>query len=112
MPTVKEPSDLLRDMKHVWNNREDTDVTEGQLACRQLLNRDKKAFIQHMAALERAFNPKLAERNEKEKAPKDEGLDKCLELIDKLLEEWQHVRDNVPKDKGKASRGGSKRGAR
>jgi len=102
----RKPSRLLADMRRVYAQPESKDRTPGERQCRAWLREDCKGFMSRLADLEKAHAavaPKEGKPAAKEKPPAepevDEGEERALELIDKLLadvekqEREERVRD-------------------
>ena len=79
-PTPEERT-LFEDMRHVRRYPKSADRTEGQKDARKWKNRDLKGFMTAYAALERVQPLSTPAQT------KDEGTERVIELIDKLLTE-------------------------
>jgi hypothetical protein len=93
---LRKPSRLLADMRRVYAQDESKDRTPGQKRCRAWLDTDPAGFLSRMADLEKAHAavaPKEGKPAAKEKPPAepevDEGEERALELIDKLLADFK-----------------------
>jgi hypothetical protein len=84
--------DLLAAMLHVITRPAREDVTQGQKVCREWRDRDVKDFMKQFAMVEaaRAADKKKAEVVEES----DLGSDRCEEMIEKLLAEWEASDDS------------------
>lgn len=90
MKTAKKDSvsQLLIDMRHVYQYRWEGEESEGRLACRQFLKDDPQKFLAQLASLEKAQPPEPPEVEEKKK-PMDEGSQRCLDIYEEWLREWE-----------------------
>jgi len=73
----------LQDMRHVWNNVEGWDKTEGQKNARALLKEDRGRFSTLLQQLEK--ENRLVGNQEKEEV-EDRGLEDCVEMCVNWLE--------------------------
>lgn len=99
--TWKKPSGLLRDMRFVYGASEpiEGDSTQGRRECRAWLKDDRKGFLGKMSDLERALQASgdrskaaavAAGLGVKPAAEMDEGTERVMELIQRLLGEWKN----------------------
>lgn len=98
------PSQVLTDMRHVYNTTDEAlDTTQGQKMCRALLKEDGAGFILKLQAFEREHAMRRAAANERSRkagkddgdggpAAKDEGTLKVTGLIDEILETMEKER--------------------
>lgn len=90
---TKQPSQLLADMRWVYNNPWDKDESAGKANCRALLKESTEKFLARLSQLEKEHQElKLRvhqERKERHELP-DEGEGKLLDLIDGLLTDWEN----------------------
>lgn len=89
----------LRDMRWVYRSGKEEDVTPGQHLCRKLMEDSPEKFLDRLMryeALHEARAAKAVAGNARETAAggreaplkNDKGEERVLELIDRLLEEW------------------------
>lgn len=79
---------LLKDMRWVYEHPWRGGETEGRLACRQFLKDDPQKFLAQLSSLEKAQPPEPPEVEEKKK-PMDEGSQRCLDIYEEWLREWE-----------------------
>lgn len=96
----QKPSGLLRDMRFVYGTAETQagDKTQGRRECRAWLKEDRKGFLSKMADLEKAAaggRGAAKEAGEKTANAPDEGTERVMELIDRLLAEWKQTAEDV-----------------
>ncbi len=90
-----QPSQLLIDMRWVYSNPKAGAISDGEMALRQMMKESPKDFMAQMTALEKVWGPMVVEclaknqKNGESKQLVDKGHDKLVELIDRLLEEWE-----------------------
>jgi hypothetical protein len=102
---VPPSSRVLLDMNHVYREPEEKDKTPGQKMFRQMLKDSPKDFLiqlTRLEAAERLVKAKAKEAQEKkELAAKstvpggtvDDGLGRAMELLERLLQEWDSGTD-------------------
>jgi hypothetical protein len=92
----RKPSQLLRDMRKVFNTAKGPNETPAQTRCREFLLDDPKGFIAQLGQLERAMaagktsdkaGPSSVAAPVSDPTVADEGEARALELIDRLLAE-------------------------
>lgn len=96
----KKPSELLDDFRWVYKHEESEKDTPGQRKVRQLQKDDPKGFMAQLSRMEAAFRAESPGRSEgmggeaegsggeEERGP-DGGEERVVELIDRLLGEWE-----------------------
>lgn len=78
-------STLLQDMRHVYLNPKCYDETLSHKHTREYLKRSPEKFRAQMALLEKQHREKVQEK--KVGVEKDEGVERCMELIEEWLKE-------------------------
>lgn len=79
--------DVLADMKHAYNQPASADTTQAHKTCRKWLEEAPSAFMARMTELERKGQGGEAPPG----AGPDLGTEKCLQLIEQLLEEFNEA---------------------
>ncbi len=97
---AKKASKLLRDYRWVYSHGKKLDGTEGRKTLRKQLDLNPTHFLAQMAKLEGELAARqvkgVADTDAVAQAGKvDVGTGKALELIDKLLDEWETSRGKL-----------------
>ncbi len=99
--SVKQTSAYLADLRHVYRQPVETDKTEGHRMCRKFKDDDPKGFLKEIGLQERAHAAGKREvhaaanllegsdSSASEPEEVDEGEVRALDLIDRILGEWE-----------------------
>jgi hypothetical protein len=95
---------MLSDMRFVLDHDEEPDESRARKEYRKWLDKDSKDFFSKLSSLETQHTRARAGKNEvgrsdgaddvlpKPAAGEDPGTERCLELIDRLLSEWEETK--------------------
>jgi hypothetical protein len=92
---VAKPPALLVAMRKVWRQGEAEDVGEEQRHLRKLLKEDPKGYLTQMAAVEKEFRSRGKGAtggpggDAQQSGQKDEATERVVDLIDRLLDDYQ-----------------------
>ena len=89
---VRQPTRLLRDLRHVYEKGGETDATPGQRTLRKMFEDRPGEFV---AMLQRAEASHRAGKDKDAKPAaqqgvigKDEGTERCVAILDEWIESW------------------------